>query len=161
VSAFAGMIQVFTRHQESGIGHLVAGGGSFSDAHASGGFARDLGRDTKLRVEGSTLRSDGWQDRTGNSVDRGSIFLERMLGSTRLSFDLAHGRDEQRWGTPLKFSELQEPEPELSPEHNYAVGGAETSHRITSASIRLSHPTGAHEVLENTLSFTRDDQNSV
>src|SRR5262249_23483029 len=66
VSAFAGMIQAFTRDSEVGQGHLTLGGGSFSNFHGNGGYVRDFVESTTARISASGLHSDGWQDRTGN-----------------------------------------------------------------------------------------------
>src|SRR5881628_533470 len=42
VSAFAGMIQAFTRDSEVGRGHLTLGGGSFSNFHGNAGYEREF-----------------------------------------------------------------------------------------------------------------------
>ena len=161
VSAFAGMIQVFSRHEEETNGHLTLGGGSFNDFHGSAAVAREFGQGTSVRLSGSSLRADGWQDRTRAELDRGVLTVGQRLGDGNLAVDLIGYRDHQNWGTPLKFSELQEPEEVLDPEHNYAVGGANIEHRVFSAASRITYPLAENRRIENTLSYTRDHETSL
>src|SRR5207249_2388046 len=72
VSAFAGMIQVFSRQSEDRNGHLALGGGSFSDRFADGAWHLKAGR-VSWRATGGIQRSDGWQDRTGSELDHGGL----------------------------------------------------------------------------------------
>ena len=161
VSAFAGMIQVFSRREEDGIGHVTLGGGSFNDRHASGALAHDFGQGTTMRISGTSVRDDGWQDRTGTELDRGFFTVGQRVGAGQLSVDLHGYRDHQNWGTPLEFSELQQPEGVLSADKNYAVDGANVEHRVFSAASRYWYPVNTTQRIENTLGFTRDNQTSL
>jgi outer membrane receptor protein involved in Fe transport len=160
VAAFAGMVQVFTRRSESGIGRVAVGGGSFSDRHAAGSVQRTLADGTRLRLTGSLLRSDGWQDRTGAVVDRGRLSLERGLGSARVTLDLAASRHAERWGTPMPYDAGQ-PVPGFLTDRNYAVGGARADHHLWSAISSLAAPVNTALRVENTLGATLDQQLSV
>ncbi len=161
VSAFAGMLQVFTRQDEGGRGHLTLGGGSFSEGHADAGWNRALGP-FALRLNGGAQRSDGWQDRTGRDLDHGALALSGGLGAGRLTLALSARRDHQRWGTPLPLDpQTGEIDPNFRADRNYAVGGARVDHHLWSASSGLSWPAGRARRVENTLGFTRDVQLSV
>ena len=72
VSAFAGMIQVFTRHPKEAGGALTLGGGSFSDKHGNLSYTASQG-DQTIRLFGSMVRNKGWQDGTDVSADRLSL----------------------------------------------------------------------------------------
>src|SRR5437867_4049308 len=137
VSAFAGMIQAFSRTGEPGIGHLTLGGGSFDDKHGSAGLEQKLKDGTSLRLSGSVQRSDGWQDRTGNEVDRGNINVSRAIGEATLGLSLVTYRDLQKWGTPLPY-EAGEIVPGFEVDRNYAVPGAALEHRVYGASAQTT-----------------------
>jgi iron complex outermembrane receptor protein len=159
VSAFAGMVQVFTRQEETGHEHLTLGGGSFSTMHAQGEASRVLPRGFTLRASGMLQRADGWQDRTEGSVDRGALTLARDFGSTHASFDFVAYRDHQDWGTALPV-DAGAPVPGFDLDRNYAVGGAFLEHRVFSEVVHLARPLGSGRI-EHTLSYTRDNQISL
>ena len=159
-SAFAGMIQVFTRDSESGRGHLSGGGGSFSTMNAGGGVSRTLKNRLSTRLTGSVRRSDGWQDRTGNQLGRGGLMLAKKLGRTDLSVQMFGYRDNQKWGSPQPW-DAGEPIPGFERDRNYAVSGARIEHRVFSTVSHLSSPLNERHRVENTLSYTRDNQTSL
>ena len=101
VSGFAGMVQVFRRNEEDARGHLTAGTGSFSDVHGSGGYQFTGSEGLKLRVEAAGQHSDGWQDRTGSDLGRGSVMLSRPVGRGTFGLTLSSQYDSQQWGSPL------------------------------------------------------------
>ena len=70
VSAFAGMVQVFTRRGRNS--SLTFGLGSWNDRHASVSYEKHDGN-AVTRVSGSMFRDNGFQDTTGSSVDRLSV----------------------------------------------------------------------------------------
>ena len=160
VSAFAGMIQIFTRGSESGRGHLSVGGGSFSNMNAGGGIARTLPHGVTARLTGSVRRSDGWQDRTGNQLGRGGLSLGKQVGKTDLSLQLFGYRDNQKWGTPQPW-DAGEPIPGFERDRNYAVSGARIEHRVFSAVSHVASALTERHRIENTLSYTRDNQTSL
>ena len=159
VSAFAGMIQVFTRHGRSG-GSLHVGGGSFSERYANANYSASLGKDFTLRAFGSVLRSDGWQDRTDVSTDRFNLSGEKKWGAASLAVNLTAYRDTQHFGSPLPV-DAGEPVPGFEIDRNYAVDGARLDHRVWALFSMLSLPLTGAVKLENTLGLSRDDQISV
>ena len=160
VSGFAGMVQMFSRRDEEQRGHVTVGGGSFSDLNAEAGFARTFSGGLSARLSGATRRADGWQDRTGHSLDRGALSLARDLGKVSTSLNLFGYRDDQRWGTPMPY-EAGEPVPGFEVDKNYAVSGAHIEHRLFSAVANASMPIAEAHRLETTFSYTRDNQSSL
>ncbi len=160
VSAFAGMVSVFTRDMESKRGHLTLGGGSFSDGFGDAGWQQALGK-WSVRLTGAMERSDGWQDRTGLEADQGSASLSGPLGVGRFSVQVVGRHDLQRWGSPLPLDpQTGELDPNFDVGGNAAVGGARVDHHIWSANSQLSWPVGAQRI-ENTFGFTRDNQFTI
>ena len=159
VSAFAGMIQVFTSSAQSG-GTVTVGGGSFSQGQGSFGWGKPLSGDQDLRVNGSYGHSDGWQDRTASDIYRGGASLAMPLGKGRLRLDVAGFQDQQDWGSPLPY-DSGALLPGFVIDHNYAFLGAEVKHQVFSGTTLFTWPTGANHRFENTLGFTRDAQTSV
>jgi iron complex outermembrane receptor protein len=160
VSAFAGMVQVFTRTTEVGRGHVAVGGGAFSQGHGSFGWGRSLDSGIDLRLNGSYARSDGWQDRTKDDVYRGTATLSRSVGRSSVALDLIAFRDRQDWGTPMPY-DAGAPLPGLEFDRNYAVVGALAQHEVVGAATRASFRFSNARRLENTLSLTHDAQRLV
>jgi iron complex outermembrane recepter protein len=159
VSAFAGMIQIFTRRGGAG-GALRIGGGSFSDRFGAANYSAPIGRDFTLRAFGSIARGDGWQDRTEYATDRFNLSGEKKWGQASLGFNLTAYRDTQHFGSPLPV-DAGEPLPGFEVDRNYAVDGARQDHRVWALSSALSLPISAGLRFENTLGAARDDQISV
>jgi outer membrane receptor protein involved in Fe transport len=159
VSAFAGMIQIFTTHDQTG-GEASLGGGSFSQAHGNLSWGQALGERRDLRLAGGYSRSDGWQDRTESDSERGSVTLGFGLGRGRMTLDLIGYRDRQDWGSPLPF-DAGELLPGFMIDRNYAVGGAEIRHQVAGGTSRLIWPVGPNHRIENTLGLTHDQQDYV
>jgi iron complex outermembrane receptor protein len=159
VSAFAGMIQVFTRRGGAG-GSVRLGGGSFSERYINGSYSAPVGRDFTLRAFGSVSRSDGWQDRTDSASDRFGLSGEKKWGKASLDFSLSTYRDTNHFGSPLPV-DAGEPLPGFQADRNYAVDGARLDHRVFAFSSTLSLPITASLRFENTLGAARDDQISV
>lgn len=160
VSAFAGMIQVFTRRTAGAGGTATVGIGTFSDRRANVSYEATVGSDFSLRLYGSMARSDGWQDRTDYSSDRLTISGEKKLGDGSLGFSLITYRDTNYFGSPLPV-DGGVPIPGFDPERNYAIVGARLDHRVYSFSTNLALPLATGLRLENTLGLTRDEQISV
>jgi len=59
VSAFAGMISIFTRGGSGEHGRLTLGGGTFGVGQGSGSLEHPLGPESRVRLSGSAQRSDG------------------------------------------------------------------------------------------------------
>jgi iron complex outermembrane recepter protein len=159
VSAFAGMVQVFTKSARKGTAVRLSGG-SFSTGSLYVSHAVGIGA-ANLRLYGRFERSDGWQDRTDYKGDRGGLRLDAPTsGGGKLSvvFDLI--RDTQFFGSPLPVED-GEPLPGFRADRNYEVGGARVDHRVYSLTTRWQRPLSASAVLENVLGVARDNQISI
>jgi hypothetical protein len=159
VSAFAGMVQIFS-NQGAGGSSVTAAGGSFSQGSGSFGWGQSLSSGLDLRLNGALSRSDGWQDRTTGKVGRGTVNIGKALGKGRLSLDLTGYQDEQDWGTPLPY-ESGIVIPGFIRDRNYAVGGAVEKHEVAGLTTGYSYPLSDAHRLENTLGLTYDDHTSM
>ena len=157
VSAFAGMIQVFTTEATSG-GEVTVGGGSFSQGHGDFRWGKTLEPSRTIKINGGFGRSDGWQDRTENDTERGGATFGFDLGKAHTALDLVAYRDRQDWGSPLPF-DAGALVPGFVLDRNYAVGGAEVKHQVFGMTSRTTWPAGSRHRIENALSFTYDKQN--
>jgi outer membrane receptor protein involved in Fe transport len=156
VSAFAGMINVFTPDALNG-GVVTVGGGSFGQGHGFLNWGRTLSGGRDLRVNGSFERSDGWQDRTESNVGRGDVSYGFGFGKGHMILGVSGMKDEQDWGSPLPY-DSGELLPGFQIDRNYAVGGAEVGHEVFKGTSRLTWPVGSRNRIENTLDVTRDKQ---
>jgi iron complex outermembrane receptor protein len=159
VSAFAGMIQIFTKGASEGTRASLSGG-SFSDGRLSASTNLPLGG-ARLRLFGDLERSKGWQDRSDYKDDRGGFRLDDPIsggGSLAVLFNAY--RNTQLWGSPVPV-DAGEVLPGFRIDRNYAVRGARQDHRVTSLATVFQKPLSGALLLENTLSYTRDDQISV
>jgi iron complex outermembrane recepter protein len=156
VSAFAGMIQLFTPEAQT-TRELTAGGGSFSQGHGSISWGKALEKQPDLRLTGGFARSDGWQDRTGSDTERGGATLGFGLGRGHMTLDAYGYRDRQDWGSPLPF-DAGALVPGFVIDRNYAVGGAEVEHQVFGGTARVTWPLRSRHRIENTLGFTHDEQ---
>ncbi|HEX9305219.1 MAG TPA: TonB-dependent receptor [Thermoanaerobaculia bacterium] len=158
-SAFAGMVQVFTKEGSTGTQVRVSGG-SFSTGRLSLSHTVNVGA-AKLRLFGSFDRSNGWQDRTDYKGDRGGLRLDTpVLGAGKLSvtFDLI--RDTQFFGSPLPVENGQ-PVDRFRIDRNYEVKGARIDHHVYSLTTRWRQPLSGAVLLENVLGIARDNQISI
>jgi outer membrane receptor protein involved in Fe transport len=160
VSAFAGMIQIFTKEASPGT-HVSLSGGSFSDWRGSVSTTLPLG-EARLRVFGNVARANGWQDRTDFKDDRLGLRLDTPLAGGKLAVTFDAYRNTQFFGSPLP---VDPPSGEtlagFQADRNYEVGGARLDHRLYSLTTNYVRPLSSAVTLENTLSITRDDQISV
>ncbi|MEO6325195.1 MAG: TonB-dependent receptor [Thermoanaerobaculia bacterium] len=160
VSAFAGMIQVFTRRKDAPGGTVSLGFGSFGEKRASLGYATEVGADLSLRVFGSGVRSDGWQDRTDYSSDRLTLSgQKRWSGGSTLDVSVFTYRDTDYFGSPLPVD--GDPVPGFEADRNYAIQGSRHDHRVYGLSSELSIPLTSTLKLQNTFGLTRDEQISI
>jgi len=159
VSAFAGMIQVFTKSGSKGTDVRVSGG-SFSTGRLYASHTADIGA-AKLRLFGSFERSDGWQDRTDYKGDRGGLRLDTpVFGAGKLSVTFNLIRDTQFFGSPLPVDN-GEPVAGFRIDRNYEVKGARIDHHVYSLTTHWQQPLSASALLENVLGITRDNQISI
>ncbi|HSB64056.1 MAG TPA: TonB-dependent receptor [Thermoanaerobaculia bacterium] len=159
VSAFAGMVQVFTRRPKEAGGALTLGGGSFSDKYGNLSYTASQG-DRTIRLFGSMARNRGWQDGTDVSVDRLSLGYTRRTKEGSVDVTLGIVRDTSHFGSPLPVDGGQ-PVPGFEVDRNYAVGGGRLDHRVYSLASTVSQPLSGSVRFENTLGATRDEQIAV
>ncbi len=159
VSAFAGMIQVFTRHPKEAGASLTLGGGSFSDKHGNLSYTASQG-DQTIRLFGSMARNKGWQDGTDVSSDRLSLGYTQRTREGSVKVTLGVLRDTNYFGSPLPVDAGQ-PVPGFEVDRNYAIGGGRLDHRVYSLVSTVSQPLSTSVRLENTLGLTRDEQIAV
>ncbi len=159
VSAFAGMIQVFTRHPKGAGGALTLGGGSFSDKHGNLSVTASQGDET-IRLFGSMARDKGWQDRADVSADRLSLDFTQRTKEGSVNVTLGIVRDTSYFGSPLPVDAGQ-PMPGFEIDRNYAIGGGRLDHRVYSLASTVSQPLSAAVRFENTLGLARDEQIAV
>ncbi|MDQ2970587.1 MAG: TonB-dependent receptor [Acidobacteriota bacterium] len=162
VSAFAGMIQIFTRPAPSrgGTGSAALLGGSFAEKRLNASYSAAAGPGLSLRAFGSSTRANGWQDRTDYSSDRLSLSGTKTWGEASLAVALTAFRDTNLFGSPLPVDAGQ-PLPGFVADRNYAVDGARLDHRVYALSTELAVPLPGGLQFHNTLGITRDDQISV
>jgi outer membrane receptor protein involved in Fe transport len=161
VSAFAGMVQVFTKSASRGTSVTVAGG-SFSQGRIDASTTIPIGTAT-LRLFGNIDRSRGWQDRTDYKDDRGGFRLDAPLsGGARVSITYNMYRNTQFFGSPLPVDPPSgETLPGFQIDRNYEPVGARLDHRLNSLTASVKMPLSSSTVLENVFGIARDDQNSV
>src|ERR1039457_1484325 len=159
VSAFAGMIQVFTRHPKEAGGALTLGGGSFSDKHGNLSYTASQG-DQTIRLFGSMARNKGWQDGTDVSSDRLSLGYTQRTKEGSVDVTASILRDTNYFGSPLPVDAGQ-PVPGFEIDRNYAIGGGRLDHRVYSLPSTISQPLSKTVRLENTLGLARDEQIAV
>src|SRR5450759_1296577 len=159
VSAFAGMIQFFTRRSREAGGALTLGGGSFSDNHVNLSYTAAQG-DQTIHLFGSMTRNKGWQDGTDFSSDRLSVGFTQRTKEGSVDVTASILRDTNYFGSPLPVDAGQ-PVPGFEIDRNYAIGGGRLDHRVYSFASTISQPLSKTVRLENTLGLTRDEQMSV
>lgn len=159
VSAFAGMIQIFTRP--------TGEGAAFTERVSSfGGNAGDLswnGRTpdgTRVRVSGSAERADGWQDCTAFSRFRSTLGLSRGLGRAQVGLNLTGFDDRQQWAAPLPF-DSGSILPGFAIDRNTAVGGAAADHLFFGATGTVLWPFDDATRAEGTFGIGSDRQKIV
>ena len=157
VSAFAGMIQVFTRTGGAPHGMARLGGGSFSEWNASVNWTGNAGPDTTVSVAGAVAREGGWQDRTTFSDTRLTLSGEHKVGDATFRLALTTALWYNYFGSPLPY-DAGAPIPGFVAERNYAIVGARLDHRFNTISGGFSLPLGSGWKLEDTLGLTRDEQ---
>ncbi len=161
VSGFAGMIQIFTKGASEGT-HASVSGGSFSDGRVDASTNFKLGA-SKVRLFGNLERSKGWQDRTDFKDDRGGFRIDNPLpggGNLAVIFDAY--RNTQFFGSPLPVDPPSGETIEgFRVDRNYEVGGARLDHRLYSLTADFEKPISKNFTIQNTLSYTHDDQISV
>lgn len=164
LSAFAGMVQVFTR--PSGRSGLEVSQQVSSYNGIDGGFNwNGTGPGgTRARFTGTAGRGDGWQDRTDFTRFRGTLSLAREVGPGTASLQLIGLEDRQGFGTPVPIENVNGKgviSTGYDPRRNDAVGGAHIDHLVFGATGNLTWPLGSALRLESTLGVTSDRQRLI
>ncbi|MDQ6891211.1 MAG: TonB-dependent receptor [Acidobacteriota bacterium] len=159
VSAFAGMIQVFTRSDARGT-ELRLGGGSFSEGRLNFSHSQPVGP-AKIRIFGTFDRAKGWQDRTDYREDQGGLRFDLPLsGGGNLAVIGNVSRTTQFFGSPIPV-DAGEVVPGFRIDRNYSVDGGRLDHHIVSLTTRFEKSLSSSVSLENVLGASRDDQTSI
>ncbi len=159
VSAFAGMVQVFTRHGGTG-GSATGGGGSFSQGFGTVSYGRDVAPELNVSVYGAIDRGQGWQDRTDHVNDRIGVSARKTWGGATLDTTLGYFQYTNFFGSPLPV-EGGEPVPNFFIDRNYAVGGARLDHHVVSLTSSLTLPISSSLEFQNTLGYASDSQTII
>ncbi|HTO88143.1 MAG TPA: TonB-dependent receptor [Thermoanaerobaculia bacterium] len=162
VSAFAGMVQVFTKSGQTGTS-ITVGGGSFSEGRITGTTTFPIGKAT-LRLFGNFDRlNSGWQPRTDYEDSRGGFRLDAPLGgggNVTVMYNMF--LNTQFFGSPLPIDPpTGEVIPGFKAENNYEPVGARLDHRVYALTTSAVFPLGRETTLQNTLGLTRDNQISI
>jgi outer membrane receptor protein involved in Fe transport len=159
VSAFAGMVQVFTDRSTAGRGSLTLGGGDFTNFHGTARGHHDLNGWT---MDGSLsgLHDDGWQEETTSETYRARASLSHALGSGTLGGDVSYLHDRADFGSPLPV-DGGVPVAGFDRDRNYGIRDGEMKHDIFGLNAHGRWPVNAHVRLENTLGFSYDSQKAL
>ncbi len=160
ISAFAGMVQVFTRDSEQSRVYAVGGGGSFSSWQGHGSLSQRFGDGTRVMVSAGAQDRDGWQDRTPGVQQRGRVVVSRPFGKVQALLDGGAYYDSQRWGSPLPV-EAGAAINGFEVDRNYAVRGARLDHHVVSGRLRVTAPLIGRVQVDNTFGAHQDQQLSV
>jgi iron complex outermembrane receptor protein len=165
VSAFAGMIQVFTKagvHAAGDVwgGARVGGFGAFDQGYAQLNLGTQVNPDLTLNVSGWFQRGDGWQQRTDLKRDQLLVSANQAWGATKLGVSVLWFRDTNFWGSPLPV-EAGEPVPGFQIDDNYAVGGARVDHHTIGLFTNFSTPISSTLTFENVFGFAQDTGDSI
>jgi outer membrane receptor protein involved in Fe transport len=157
VSAFAGMVSVYTRHTGSTTGAATGGGGSFSQGFGSLSYGRDVEPGLNVSLLGSINRARGWQDRTDSVNDRIAVSARKSWGQASLDATLGYFQFTNFFGSPLPV-EAGEPMPNFYIGRNYAIQGSRLDHHVVSLTSNLKIPISASLQFQNTFGYSSDSQ---
>jgi iron complex outermembrane receptor protein len=158
VSAFTGMVQVFTKGGQGGSTISIAGG-SFNEGRINGSTVIPIGKST-LRIFGNFDRlTNGWQPNTDYQDARGGFRLDTPLpggGTVSLSYNMF--LNQQQFGSPLPVDPpTGEVIPGFKPDNNYEPIGARVDHRVYALTASTTIPLNKTTSLQNVLGLTKDD----
>jgi outer membrane receptor protein involved in Fe transport len=162
VSAFAGMVQVYSRHGTGGDwGSARLGGfGAFEQGYADVNLGHEVAPGFTLRLNGSFVRGNGWQDFTDLKRDQLRLSAENVWGETKMTTSFLWLRDTNFWGSPTPV-DAGEIIPGFQVDSNYAVGNARVDHHIIGLFNTISTPLSPNVTLENVLGVTKDDSGQI
>ena len=157
VSAFAGMVQVFTRRGKNS--SVTLGLGSWNDRHASLSWEKHDGNATTASAARCSATTASRTGRVLPSTGCRSA-SDRSRARARGTSRSAILRDTAYWGSPLPV-EGGAFVPGFEVDRNYAVGGARMDHRVYSLTSTASQRLSGTVRVENTLGLARDEQIAV
>ncbi|HTY41039.1 MAG TPA: TonB-dependent receptor [Thermoanaerobaculia bacterium] len=159
VSAFAGMIQVFTKTGASG-NYVSLAGGSFNEGRVTAQTVIPLGGKSTFKIFGDFDKlTNGWQPNTDFQDARGGFRVDVPLDSGA-SFFLNYQMflNQQQFGSPLPVDPPTGTViPGFQPDNNYEFIGARVDHRVYALTLGGTIPLNRTTSLQNTLGLTRDD----
>jgi len=158
VSAFAGMIQVFTKSGQAGTNFSIAGG-SFNEGRITGSSVFPIGKST-LRLYGNFDRlTDGWQPRTNYQDGRGGFRIDTPLtGGGTISLGYNMYLNQQQFGSPLPVDPPSGTViPGFQPDSNYEFVGARIDHRVYALTASATIPLNNSTSIQNVLGLTRNE----
>ncbi|HWZ86814.1 MAG TPA: TonB-dependent receptor [Thermoanaerobaculia bacterium] len=157
-SAFAGMVQVFTKSGQAGT-YVSLAGGSFNEGRVTATTTIPIGKST-LKVFGDFDKlTDGWQPNTDYKDSRGGLRLDVPLdGGGSLSFGYNMFLNQQGFGSPLP---VDPPTGTVLPgfraDANYEPIGARVDHRVYALTASATIPINKSTSIQNVLGLTKDD----
>ncbi len=163
-SAFAGMVQVFTRNHPSGSawGSATAGGfGAFHQGWGTVNLGQQINPDFALRINGFIAQGGGWQQRTDFTREQLRISLDNQFGQTKMTTSILWFRDTNFWGSPQPVDAGQPVPGFEDPDENFAVQGARVDHHVIGLFNNIQTPITSNMYFENILGVTNDNQGSI
>ena len=164
VSAFAGMVQVFTRRNLPATkisGTVTGGGGSFGQWNGAVNWGSEVSPGLHVGVFGAMSRGDGWQDVTDWANDRIALSARKDWSSgTSLDTTLGYFRFTNLFGSPTPV-DAGEIVPNFFIDRNYAIRGARLDHHVLSLTSNLTVPITTQFRFQNTFGFARDAQTTA
>ena len=156
-SAFAGMVQVFTKSGQAGT-YVSLAGGSFNEGRAVVQTAIPIGKAT-FKVFGDFDKlSDGWQPNTDYKDTRGGFRLDVPFSDGSSMFvNYQMFLNQQQFGSPLP---VDPPSGTVIPgfqiDKNYEFIGARVDHRVYALTLGGTLALSKTTSLQNVLGLTRD-----
>jgi len=156
-SAFAGMVQVFTKSGQAGT-YVSLAGGSFNEGRAVVQTAIPIGNAT-FKVFGDFDKlTDGWQPNTDYKDTRGGFRLDVPFADGSSMFvNYQMFLNQQQFGSPLPVDPPTGTViPGFQADRNYEFIGARVDHRVYALTLGGTLALSKTTSLQNVLGLTRD-----
>ena len=163
-SAFAGMVQIFTRNHPTGgsWGSATAGGfGAFHQGWGQVSVGTQITPNFAMRVNGSIAQGGGWQQRTDFTREQLRISFDNTFGRTKMTNTVMWLRDTNFWGSPQPVDAGQPVPGFEDPDENFAVQGARVDHHVIGLFNNIQTPLSSNVYFENVLGVTNDNQGQI
>ncbi len=157
-SAFAGMVQVFTKSGQSG-SYVSLAGGSFNEGRVTAQTAVPVGKGT-FKVFGDFDKlTNGWQPNTDFQDARGGFRLDMPFADgSSLFVNYQMFLNQQQFGSPLPVDPPTGTViPGFQPDNNYEFIGARVDHRVYALTLGGTLALSRTTTLQNVLGLTRDE----